>query len=175
MLAIFSVRHFAGEFWGCVLRAIGLCSVLFLYWLLLSGHYTFFLVSLGVLSSIGVMALSKSMKIMDREGQPFHLIFRAIGYWAWLMLEIIKSGTNVAKLILDPSLPITPALQKVKTTQKSALGRNIFANSITLTPGTISVELEGRDILVHAITSEGIEDLQEGVMDRRVSKFEGAD
>ena len=71
------------------------------------------------------------------------------------------------------ALPISPTLVRVKTSQKTALGVNIYANSITLTPGTISVEATRKEILVHAVTREGAEALAEGRMDRRVTAFEG--
>ena len=81
----------------------------------------------------------------------------------------IAANIHVARLILDPKLPISPSMIEVKATQDSDLGRVIHANSITLTPGTVSVELEGDVILVHAISQEAAEGTLEGGIDRRVT------
>jgi multicomponent Na+:H+ antiporter subunit E len=90
-----------------------------------------------------------------------------------LIWEIIKAGVDVSKIILSPSLPISPTLINVRASQKSAVGLVTYANSITLTPGTVSVELEDNEITVHAITRAGAHDVAEGRMDRVVSRFEG--
>ena len=155
------------------MRITGLVCILFIFWLLLSGHYTLFLLSTGLISCAAVALFLKSMRVVDDEAQSFHLLARALLYWPWLLLEILKSSIGVAKIIITPGLPISPTMRTVKASQKTALGVTIFANSITLTPGTIAVEREGDGILVHAITKDGIEDLQEGEMDRRAAAFEG--
>jgi multicomponent Na+:H+ antiporter subunit E len=152
---------------------ISLCVVLFIFWLLLSGHYTGFLVAMGALSSVAVALLARRMDLVDREGHPINLSWRLIGYWPWLFKEIVKSAWDVSKIILNPKLPISPTLVRVKTSQKTTVGVVTYANSITLTPGTISVEVAQGEILVHALTREGAASLAEGEMDRRVSCFEG--
>ncbi|MGI9482338.1 MAG: Na+/H+ antiporter subunit E [Hyphomicrobiales bacterium] len=155
------------------MRTIGLIIVLFIFWLLLSGHYTVFLISIGLISSVAIALFMRSMRVVDEEAQSFHLLGRALIYWPWLLLEICKASVGVVRLILNPALPISPTMRTVKASQKSALGVTIFANSITLTPGTISIERDGDSILVHAITREGWEELAEGEMDRRATAFEG--
>lgn len=155
------------------MRLASLGCFLFAFWLLLSGHYTGLLITFGVLTCLGILALAHRMKIVDEEGHPIHLAIGALTYWPWLAWEIVKSACNVTRLILDPKLPISPTLIKVKASQKTRIGVNIYANSITLTPGTISVDVEANTISVHAITAQGSEDLMEGTMDRRVSVLEG--
>ena len=155
------------------MRALSLGCALFVFWLLLSGHYTALLLTIGVICCVGIIALAMRMSVIDEEGHPVQLALGALTYWPWLVLEIAKSTWGVARLILDPGLPISPTLVKVRAGQKTRLGVNIYANSITLTPGTISVEVENNDILVHAITKAGAEELAEGDMDRRVTAFEG--
>ena len=157
-----------------MMRMLSLGCALFAFWLLLSGHYTGLLITFGVLSCLGILALAHRMSVVDEEGHPIHLALGAFMYWPWLFLEIAKSAWGVTQLILNPKLPISPTMVKVKATQKTRIGVNIFANSITLTPGTISVEVEANDITVHAITVGGAEDLKKGGMDRRVTAFEGA-
>ena len=147
--------------------------VIYAFWLVLSGHYTVTLMVIGLVCSVGVVALASRMAVLDKEGHPIYLLGRALWYWPWLIWEIIKAGVDVSKIILSPSLPISPTLINVRASQKSAVGLVTYANSITLTPGTVSVELEDNEITVHAITRAGAHDVAEGRMDRVVSRFEG--
>lgn len=153
--------------------ALSSVLVLFAFWLLLSGHFTAFLLAAGVGSAVAVVLLARRMELIDHEGHPVDLSWRAFTYWPWLLKEIAKSAWEVAKIILDPKLPISPTLVRVKTSQKTTVGVVTYANSITLTPGTISVEVAMGEILVHALTRSGAEALLAGEMDRRVTRFEG--
>lgn len=155
------------------LRFVSLGAFLLLFWLLLSGHYTGFLIALGVASALGCAYVAQRMDILDVEGHPIHLASRAVTYFPWLIWEILTSAWDVTKLILHPKLPISPTLVTVKASQKTALGVNVYGNSITLTPGTITVEVRGNELTVHAITREGADGLASGGMDRRVTQFEG--
>lgn len=152
-----------------VIRAVILFLVLFGTWLLLSGHYTPLLLGLGVASCAFVAYVAHRMDVADREAHPVHLGPQAVTYWAWLVLEIVKSNIAVARLILHPRMPISPRLISVKASQHSELGKVIYANSITLTPGTVSLSVQDDMIEVHALTEEAAADLAEGEMDRRVS------
>lgn len=147
--------------------------VLFVFWLVLSGYFDPFLVAAGAGSAIAVVWLAHRMDVIDREGHPIHLGWRALTYWPWLLKEIVKSALQVSKIIVTPSLPISPSFVRVKATQHTAVGLAIYANSITLTPGTVSVEVAEGEFLVHALTKEGAASLMDGDMDRRVSRFEG--
>jgi len=158
-----------------MLRRLTLAIALFLFWLLLSGHYTPFLLAAGLASSLLIAWFSdRLMSVVDREGHPIHLTIGALTYWPWLLWEIAKSAWDVTRRILDPKLPISPVHVRLKAGQHSDVGRVTYANSITLTPGTITIELEGDDLLVHALTREGAESLKGGDMDRRVCRFEGS-
>lgn len=154
--------------------AVSSALVLYAFWLLLSGYFTAFLMTAGAASAIAVVALARRMEIVDHEGHPIHLGWRALTYWPWLIIEIVKSAWDVSKVILNPRLPISPTLIRVKTSQKTEVGVVVYANSITLTPGTISVDVGHGEILVHALTREGAAGLQTGEMDKRVTVFEGA-
>ena len=153
--------------------ALSSAVILFLFWLVLSGYFTAFLITMGALSAIAVMLLARRMDLIDHEGHPIRLGWRIVLYWPWLFKEIVKSAWDVSKIILDPRLPISPTLVRVKTSQKTTVGVVTYANSITLTPGTISVEVSKGEILVHALTRDGAASLAEGEMDRRVTQFEG--
>lgn len=160
---------------GAIVRRATLAAALFVFWLLLSGHYTLFLVTAGAVASLLIAWFSdRVMAVADREGHPVHLARGAVRYWPWLMWEIAKAGWDVTKRILHPKLPISPTMIHVTASQATDVGRVIYANSITLTPGTISIVLEGDRILVHALTREGAEGLAGGDMDRRATRFEGA-
>ena len=148
---------------------------LFGIWLLLSGHYTPLLISFGVVSCLLVVLLSRRMNIVDEEGVPVELGLRPFIYYApWLLKEIVLANIDVARRILDPRLPIRPTLVRVRASQKGDLGRVIYANSITLTPGTVSVDMEGDQITVHVLSYEGAAEDMSGEMDRRISKLEGS-
>jgi multicomponent Na+:H+ antiporter subunit E len=156
-----------------VVHAISLALVLFALWLLLSGHYVPLLIGLGALSVLLVVTIALRMDVVDREGHPIHLSPKALLYWPWLAWEIVKSNVDVARRILSPTLPISPTVIRLKASQKSELGKVIYANSITLTPGTVSIDIDGDKIEVHALTREAAQALRTGDMDRRVTRFEG--
>lgn len=160
---------------GLVFYSISAVLGLYLFWLGLSGHYTVMLMSIGAVCAIGIVALSSRMAVIDHEGHPVKLLVRAMWYWPWLVWQIVLSGLTVSRIILSPSLPISPALIRVRATQKTAVGLVTYANSITLTPGTVSVDIEDEMILVHAITEDGARDVAGGGMDRMVTSFEGAE
>jgi multicomponent Na+:H+ antiporter subunit E len=156
-------------------HVISLGLVLFGTWLLMSGILTPLLITLGVASCILVLIITIRMDIVDHESAPIHLTWRSILYMPWLTWEIVKANIDVARVVLSPQMPISPKLVHVKPTQKSDLALVIYANSITLTPGTISVDVDHGDILVHAITRDAAAGLEDGEMDRRVTQVAGED
>lgn len=156
------------------MRQIGLAGFLFLFWLVLSGHYTPFLMIAGAAcAALCVLAMLR-VRIADAETYPAELFTGALTYFPWLIWEIAKSAWAVTKIILHPRLPISPTMTLVQASQKTSVGVATYANSITLTPGTITVGVNGKELVVHALVTEGAIDLEEGGMDRRVSRFEGA-
>lgn len=154
-------------------RVFSALLALVAFWLLLSGMFTPFLIAAGIGSAFAVTLISQRMDLIDHEGHPIHLAWPALlSYWPWLLKEIAKSGWDVTKRILDPRLPISPALIEFQPTQRTEMGLVIHANSITLTPGTISVEVEPNRFLVHALTQEGAAGLAGSEMDRRCTALE---
>jgi multicomponent Na+:H+ antiporter subunit E len=156
-----------------MLRAASLAIALAALWMLLSFDHEPLLLAFGVVSVIVVTLLTLGMGLSDREGHPVHLGARGLAYWPWLLLEIAKSNIAVARAILGRRLKITPRLVTVPTSQRTDLGRVVYANSITLTPGTVSIVVKQDSILVHALMEEGAAGLEAGEMDRRVSRMEG--
>lgn len=147
---------------------------LYAFWLLLSGYFNAFLMLSGLACALGVVGFARRMDVIDREGHPIHLGWRALSYWPWLLVEIVKSGWQVTRIILSPSLPVSPALVRVRATQGTDIGLVVHANSITLTPGTITVDARRGEFLVHALTADGAADLAHGAIDQRVAAMEGA-
>jgi multicomponent Na+:H+ antiporter subunit E len=155
------------------MRYLSLTLFLFAFWLALSGHYTLFLTAAGAASAILCLLAAIRMRTADEEGHPVQLFAGAVTYLPWLFREIAKSAWAVTKIVLDPALPISPTMTVVRSSQTSRVGVNVYANSITLTPGTITVGVSGNDLTVHALVRDGALDLEDGGMDRRVSQFEG--
>ena len=141
-------------------------------WLLLSGHYDPLILTFGVFSCALVTYLALRFRLVDPESYPLHMGWRLVAYWGWLIVEIVKANYDVARRVLDPRLPIDPRLFETKMSQTSDLGRVIYANSITLTPGTISLDLGDDRILVHALTREGQDAVETGEMDAKVAALE---
>ena len=155
------------------MRYLSLAGFLFAFWLALSGHYTPMLVTVGAVCAVACVLAAIRMRAADAEGHPFELFWGMLTYFPWLTFEIAKSGWSVTKVILHPRLPISPTMTVVKASQKSSAGMATYANSITLTPGTITVGVRSNEFTVHALVRDGALDLEGGGMDRRVSQFEG--
>ncbi len=153
-------------------RSLVLFANLLVVWLLLSGHYDPTLITYGVLSSVGVVALVAHLGILDDEALPVHMGIRPFLYVPWLLKEVVLANLAVAKVILDPGLPIHPRILRIRVGQKTNVGQVIHANSITLTPGTITLDVRDGCFLVHALTTESAEGLLSGEMDRRVAHLE---
>ena len=153
-------------------HTIYLSLLLAAFWLLNSGHTSVLVLSLGMVSIILVLYIAHRMDVVDHEATPLHLTRKLPGFYAWLVKEIVLANISVVKHIWLGNKSISPTLATIRASQKTDIGKVIYANSITLTPGTVSVALEDDRIMVHALLRESIEDLQAGEMDRRVSQLE---
>ena len=142
------------------------------FWLANSGHYSTLMLSLGVISIVLVVYIAHRMDVVDHEAQPIHLTLKMPNYYAWLVKEIILSNLLVVKHIWLGNKSISPGFATITASQSTESGKVIYANSITLTPGTVTVNIEDDKFLVHALLQESIEDLERGDMDRRVSRLE---
>lgn len=154
-------------------HSISLFAFLCLFWLLLSGFFTPFLLSAGVGSALAVVWFARRMDVVDHEGHPIQLGPKALFYWLWLLKEIVKSAWDVSKIILHPQLPISPTLVRFRPTQKTDVGLVIHAQSITLTPGTITIEAGPDEFFVHGLTRSGAHGVVDSEMDRRATACEG--
>ena len=153
---------------------LSLAVALTISWLLWSGHFESpFLLGLGVLSVAFSLCISARMQIIDEEGAPIQLGLRPFtSYAPWLIKEIVISNLQVTRLLLKRKIPLHRNLFEVKIKPKSELGRVILANSITLTPGTVSVKATGDKILIHSISQTEAEDFTTGEIGVRVCRLE---
>ena len=151
---------------------ISLSIFLVLFWLLNSGHYTYLIMSLGAASIAIVVLIAHRMDVVDHESQTIHLSLEYPRFGLWLIKEIVVANLTVVKHIWLGNKTITPTVKVIKASQTSDVGKVIYANSITLTPGTVALGLVNDEIMVHALIQENIEALESGDMDSRVSKLE---
>ena len=152
-------------------RAVILFSILMSVWLLMSGHYTPLVTGLGVASAIFATWMAVRINALDSEGLPFHLMARLPGYIVWLFVEILASNLATMKIILFGGA--RPVMFRTRCTQRTPAGLATYANSITLTPGTVTVEIAEGEFLVHALSKELGAGVKGGGMDRRVTRIEG--
>jgi multicomponent Na+:H+ antiporter subunit E len=151
-------------------------------WLLWSGgyswpgaaHYHGITLSLGIASVTVVLLLTRRLL---RVAGAEHAIPFGLGhilYLPWLVAEIVKANIDVTRIVLSQEMAISPRLIRIRASQKTHLGQVVYANSITLTPGTVSLDLRDGEILVHALTHDTAEGVLTGEMDARVARLEGS-
>lgn len=157
------------------MRLVSLALFLFGFWVAMSGQFKPLLLTLGVLSALACVGVAARIRIVDREGHPIALLPRTLLYFPWLIKQVFRTGWHVAKIILNPALPISPTMTTVRGNQKTSAGLATYANSITLTVGSVVARISGHELTVHALQREGALELEEGEMDRRVCRFEGGD
>ena len=151
-------------------KSITLFIVLFGFWLLMSGYYTPLILSLGVISCLLCVYMTIKGKFLDNETLPIYFFPRLIQYTLWLIKEILKSNIQTAKVIIMKSEE--PELFSVKATQKTNEGKVTYANSITLTPGTVTTQIKNDIFEVHALTKDFGDDVRSSDMDKMVTWLE---
>ncbi len=153
---------------------ISLALILSTIWLLFSGHWSHpVLLPLGATSVALTVYLAYRMQILDREGHPVHLIIPVIRYLPWLLKEVVKANLIVAGHIVRGRKSLSPGICRLTTTQKTDVGRIFLANSITLTPGTVTIYVRENEVWFYALTEELEQGVLGGEMDRRVTQLEG--
>lgn len=150
-------------------RMLGLLIPLVAAWLLWSGIYEPLLLALGIFSCLLTIYVKHRMDYFATDLFELRFGRRLLGYWLWLAKEVVKSSLDVARIVLSPSLPISPEVVRIKASSKQQIDQAILANSITLTPGTLALDVYNGEIIVHALTKAGADELKQGEMDRRVA------
>jgi len=146
-------------------------TVLGVFWLLLSGHYTPLLLVLGLASVLLVVWFQRRMDRIDHEPIMLRPGFGLWFYLVWLFWNVIKSNIDLARRIWDPKLPVEPLQQRLDTQVSTALEKTLYANSITLTPGTLTIDVREDHFIIHALSQEGIDELRAGEMERRIRRI----
>lgn len=150
-------------------------AVLFSFWCLLSGKMDAFHLTLGALSTFLVLRFTSPRHGSRVKGLDLarvsELTIRGSAYGFWLLGRIILAALHVSKLVLSPSLPVRPRLLRHKTPLKSDWARVIFANSITLTPGTITAELNNNELIIHALDGDSSGDIESGAMEKEIASI----
>lgn len=149
------------------MKMFGFAILLCVFWISLSGYFTPLMLGLGLASVALTIFLAHRMNLIDDESFPSHLFSRLPAFFIYILNEIVKANIDVVKRVVTPS-SISPQLIDIPMPQKSDLGRVIYANSITLTPGTVSVALSDDSLTIHALTKEAADDLAEGSMSKRI-------
>ena len=153
------------------MKSFFLFVILLSLWLLMSGHYTFLIISLGVISCLFCVYLAKRAKLIDDEGLPLFFLPRLLNYLLWLFKEIFNSNIGTAKAIITGN--INPEIFIVKSSQNTDVAKVTYANSITLTPGTVTIQINEDKFEVHALNSDFGNDVRSNVMDKKVKWLEG--
>jgi multicomponent Na+:H+ antiporter subunit E len=142
-------------------------------WLLWSGHYTPLMLGLGALSCALVLVLARRTGFFDVDVYALHLGPRLPGFWCWLAREIVRSNLSVARIVLSRRMPIEPTLVTVDASRLPVVGQATLANSLTLTPGTVSLDVNRGMIEVHCLTREAAAQVRHGEMLRRATALTG--
>ena len=153
------------------MKSLILFFILFSLWLLMSGHYNVLIVSLGIISCAFCVYVAKRGKLIDDEGLPIFFIPRLLNYLIWLFKEILKSNLSTAKVIINGQ--VEPETFTVKTSQVTDVAKVTYANSITLTPGTVTTKIQKGVFEVHALNSDFGNDVRTSEMDKKVTWLEG--
>ncbi len=153
------------------MQSIPILTLLGVVWLLLSGHITPLLIALGAASSLLVVWF---LRRMDRaDGAPMQLrpSFGLFSYLVWLLWDVVKANIDLAWRIWAPKLPVCPVWARLDTQVETPLEKTLYANSITLTPGTLTTDVRDDHFLIHALSQTGIDELREGEMERRIRRI----
>ena len=142
-------------------------------WLLWSGIYKPLLLALGLISCLLTIYIEIRMDYFRTKVFAFRFGRRLVGYWLWLFKEIVKSSIEVARVVLNPRLPASPQVVRIEAKCKEPVVQTILANSITLTPGTLALDVHDGIITVHTLTQDGADELRKGEMNARVAALLG--
>lgn len=148
------------------LLSLGL--TLAILWWVLSGYSKPLLLGFGAASVFFTLWLARRMDVVDHESHPLHLSPGLLFFWLRLFKEIVISNAQVIAIVLSPKLKISPQLLIVKTLQTTDLGKVIVSNAITLTPGTVTVDIEDDRLLIHALTNQSAKGAADGDLDRLI-------
>ena len=148
--------------------------LLFILWILLSGHlHDPLLLSLGTASCLVTAWLTHRLALTNSDLATLRLNLNLPKFLPWLFIEIIKSNLHICRKIMQPRLDIDPRIITIPASEHNHVAKAVYANCITLTPGTYSMDVNTDHIVVHALTSEIANDVQQGEMGKRILTLQG--
>jgi multicomponent Na+:H+ antiporter subunit E len=150
-------------------RILTLVLLLIAAWVLWSGYLKPLLLGLGALSCVLTVWIVRRMGYFDDETFAFHYDWRLLGFWLWLGREVVKSSIEVAQVVLRRRIDVEPQLVDIDGSALGPVDQALLGNSITLTPGTLTLDVHEGRLLVHALTPSGAAALRGGEMQRRVA------
>ncbi len=157
-----------------IMRFVLTASIMFVFWIFLSGEFSFILLFSGIISSLLVSYISHDLLIGNGDMKlGFIRTIRFIRFLPWLLWQIVLANIDLAIRTLHPKMPINPMLINFKNNLKTDLGMVILANSITLTPGTVTIDVNENNFFIHVISEKAAQSLISGEMQARVKKIEG--
>ena len=152
-----------------LIKSLLLMCVLMVAWLLWSGIYTPLLLALGFGSCLLTLYLAYRVHYFDRDVFSLYVMPRLPRYWGWLLIEIVKSSISVAHIIIQRRMPISPMVVELEAESPDAISQVILGNSITLTPGAVTLDVYDGKFMVHCLTAEGAEELLSGEFSKRAA------
>lgn len=132
----------------------GLILALAVMWFALSGETSPMFLALAATSVLITAWLCVRLRVIGRDASPYHRVIQLLFYFGWLAVEIVKANIAVIIRVLGPRHALNPDVVRIRTGVQSDLGRALFANSITLTPGTVTLDTEGDMLVVHTLVRE---------------------
>lgn len=153
-----------------VTRTLVLAILLALLWIFLSGHLEPLLLGFGAMSVVLACLIALRLDLLDDESLPVAKLPHLLAFWLWLVPKVIASSLHVVRRVLAPRCKVEPQLLEVPARDLSTIGHVSYANALTLTPGTVSLEVTVDAITVHALTRHAVEDLRQGGMEQRVRR-----
>ncbi len=149
----------------------GLALALSAFWFALSGETSVMFLSFFAVSLLASLWLAARLEIIDRDASPWLRLPQMLLYIPWLIVEVLKANLSVIRIVMTPWRPVSPAMTRVRFSGRTDLAKALFANSITLTPGTVTVDVEGASVfLVHALKHENAQPEAFAEMDRRAAR-----
>lgn len=152
-------------------HTLSLCLLLVMFWLLNSGLFKPLIFMMGAASIMLVLFIASRMKVIDEESQPLHLTKKIPAYYLWLLKELVVSNIQVVATIWRGGEKLQPAMATIPMKRMSDMGKVIYANSISLTPGTVTTEVTDDFITIHALDKSSIAAISSGELEERVRKL----
>lgn len=143
------------------------------FYAILSGqfHNTYLMVC-GAVVCVAITALAQHLELLDEEGIPYEFWLGILTYAPWFLREVITANISVAKLVWSPKLDVSPRMIRIEHELKTSFAVATYINSITLTPGTVTVDVDEDEMIIHALTKDAADDLLSGEMHDHIKRME---